>query len=486
MSRGGSTCIYGNGSFPRPSTQPPHTRSSVHTSSYDHKCPLFISRKCPLALLIRSFLFRHPDSPRPTQRMTSSLDTEDVSGFIIDAYNVTVLHIAAAFLVDASPVGKASSSGVWNINLDKPHSSWAKLLDDIDVFIFNAGHWFVNAPDSLRQFYIGGVKQSGLTGFAAMKIALTTVRNTIVKSNFRGTPVLLTFSPFHYSDSFDTGKDCAGWWRPMTQEEFQVALEKSEAAEAVKEQLAVFTNSGGSGVTADSKSSSSSKDSSSSSSSKDKKTSSSSKSDSSSSSSSKDSSSSSSSKSSDSSSKTSGSGSDSKKVVQSSDSKSSSSKSSGSKSSDYGSKSSSSSKSGSNSDSKKSAQSSDSSKSSDSKSSSSTSKSGSGSDSKKSSSQSSSSSDSKSSSDSSKSKSSSKSTAMEKKPGAVAQSFGTSYTQFGNVKFSILDITLLSLIRPDAHIQTFGGEGSKVDCSHWCTPGLPDTWSDILYSMLMN
>ncbi|CAI5497200.1 unnamed protein product [Closterium sp. Naga37s-1] len=185
-----------------------------------------------------------------TSRMTSSLDTEDVSGFIIDAYNVTVLHIAAAFLVDASPVGKASSSGVWNINLDKPHSSWAKLLDDIDVFIFNAGHWFVNAPDSLRQYYIGGVKQSGLTGFAAMKIALTTVRNTIVKSNFRGTPVLLTFSPFHYSDSFDTGKDCAGWWRPMTQEEFQVALEKSEAAEAVKEQLAVFTNSGGSGVTA--------------------------------------------------------------------------------------------------------------------------------------------------------------------------------------------------------------------------------------------
>ncbi|CAH8392189.1 unnamed protein product [Eruca vesicaria subsp. sativa] len=47
----------------------------------------------------------------------------------------------------------------------------------------------------------------------------------------------------------------------------------------------------------------------------------------------------------------------------------------------------------------------------------------------------------------------------------------------------LLDITTLSQLRKDAHPSTYGGNG-KTDCSHWCLPGLPDTWNQLLYAAL--
>ncbi|KAF6176101.1 hypothetical protein GIB67_000195 [Kingdonia uniflora] len=49
----------------------------------------------------------------------------------------------------------------------------------------------------------------------------------------------------------------------------------------------------------------------------------------------------------------------------------------------------------------------------------------------------------------------------------------------------LLDITLLSQLRKDAHPETYGGGHSGVDCSHWCLPGLPDVWNQLLYSALI-
>ncbi|KAF3543574.1 hypothetical protein DY000_02001796 [Brassica cretica] len=47
----------------------------------------------------------------------------------------------------------------------------------------------------------------------------------------------------------------------------------------------------------------------------------------------------------------------------------------------------------------------------------------------------------------------------------------------------LLDITTLSQLRKDAHPSTYGGDGG-TDCSHWCLPGLPDTWNQLLYTAL--
>ncbi|XP_015572619.2 protein trichome birefringence-like 41 isoform X2 [Ricinus communis] len=52
------------------------------------------------------------------------------------------------------------------------------------------------------------------------------------------------------------------------------------------------------------------------------------------------------------------------------------------------------------------------------------------------------------------------------------------------VKF--LDITLLSLLRKDGHPSIYGlGRPTRMDCSHWCLTGVPDTWNEILYNMIL-
>ncbi|CAL9128270.1 unnamed protein product [Musa textilis] len=49
----------------------------------------------------------------------------------------------------------------------------------------------------------------------------------------------------------------------------------------------------------------------------------------------------------------------------------------------------------------------------------------------------------------------------------------------------LLDITLLSQLRRDAHPSAYSGDHPGMDCSHWCLAGLPDTWNQILYAALL-
>ncbi|GJX34700.1 protein PMR5 [Tanacetum coccineum] len=58
----------------------------------------------------------------------------------------------------------------------------------------------------------------------------------------------------------------------------------------------------------------------------------------------------------------------------------------------------------------------------------------------------------------------------------------------------ILDITTLSAMRKDAHPSIYSGDLSPgqranpdhvADCSHWCLPGLPDTWNQLFYTALL-
>lgn len=51
---------------------------------------------------------------------------------------------------------------------------------------------------------------------------------------------------------------------------------------------------------------------------------------------------------------------------------------------------------------------------------------------------------------------------------------------------TFLDVTRLSQDRKDAHPSAYSGEHSGNDCSHWCLPGLPDTWNQVLYAELFS
>mmetsp|Transcript_86122 Transcript_86122/g.263597 ORF Transcript_86122/g.263597 Transcript_86122/m.263597 type:complete len:480 (-) Transcript_86122:9-1448(-) len=51
----------------------------------------------------------------------------------------------------------------------------------------------------------------------------------------------------------------------------------------------------------------------------------------------------------------------------------------------------------------------------------------------------------------------------------------------GQSNFLINNITWLSLLRPGSHVANYSGKaGVKWDCSHFCHPGVPDTWNDMM------
>lgn len=66
------------------------------------------------------------------------------------------------------------------------------------------------------------------------------------------------------------------------------------------------------------------------------------------------------------------------------------------------------------------------------------------------------------------------------------------------VDVRFLNITQLSEYRKDGHTSVFGERRGKLltkeersepkiyaDCIHWCLPGVPDTWNELLYAILL-
>jgi hypothetical protein len=53
-----------------------------------------------------------------------------------------------------------------------------------------------------------------------------------------------------------------------------------------------------------------------------------------------------------------------------------------------------------------------------------------------------------------------------------------------------LNITHMTELRPDGHPSRHREPGTPPDapedCSHWCLPGLPDAWNEVLYAHLVS
>lgn len=77
---------------------------------------------------------------------------------------------------------------------------------------------------------------------------------------------------------------------------------------------------------------------------------------------------------------------------------------------------------------------------------------------------------------------------------------GTIKNVLGKLKINVrlLNITQLSEFRKDGHTSVYGERKGKLltreqrsdpktyaDCIHWCLPGVPDTWNEILYGHLL-
>ncbi|KAF4370455.1 hypothetical protein F8388_016192 [Cannabis sativa] len=51
---------------------------------------------------------------------------------------------------------------------------------------------------------------------------------------------------------------------------------------------------------------------------------------------------------------------------------------------------------------------------------------------------------------------------------------------------TVLHVTSMSSFRSDAHVGQWSDNPSVPDCSHWCLPGVPDVWNEILLSYLLD
>jgi hypothetical protein len=53
-----------------------------------------------------------------------------------------------------------------------------------------------------------------------------------------------------------------------------------------------------------------------------------------------------------------------------------------------------------------------------------------------------------------------------------------------------LNITHMTELRPDGHPSRYREPGTALDapedCSHWCLPGVPDIWNEVLYAHLLS
>lgn len=71
----------------------------------------------------------------------------------------------------------------------------------------------------------------------------------------------------------------------------------------------------------------------------------------------------------------------------------------------------------------------------------------------------------------------------------VSQDESSDESAAGAVKgtgVKILDITALSQLRDEAHISKYSitAKVGVQDCLHWCLPGVPDTWNEILFAQI--
>ncbi|WVZ88293.1 hypothetical protein U9M48_034829 [Paspalum notatum var. saurae] len=59
-----------------------------------------------------------------------------------------------------------------------------------------------------------------------------------------------------------------------------------------------------------------------------------------------------------------------------------------------------------------------------------------------------------------------------------------------SVGFDLLNVTRMTAQRKDGHLSLYLSPSGPVplhrqDCSHWCLPGVPDAWNELLYALMM-
>lgn len=71
--------------------------------------------------------------------------------------------------------------------------------------------------------------------------------------------------------------------------------------------------------------------------------------------------------------------------------------------------------------------------------------------------------------------------------------FSQVFTNVSDLRsMDVLNITLMTSMRKDGHSSLYylpkplgPAPFHRQDCSHWCLPGIPDTWNELLYALVL-
>ncbi|CAN1807532.1 Protein trichome birefringence-like 10 [Linum perenne] len=73
----------------------------------------------------------------------------------------------------------------------------------------------------------------------------------------------------------------------------------------------------------------------------------------------------------------------------------------------------------------------------------------------------------------------------------IAANVLSNFTKQDRRSFEFLNITGLTARRKDGHISLYyanshgAGPTPTQDCSHWCLPGVPDSWNELIYALFL-
>ncbi|KAL3636325.1 hypothetical protein CASFOL_020872 [Castilleja foliolosa] len=152
---------------------------------------------------------------KPNLYYTNGDDNKFRKWYIDDPYNVNVSIYWSPFLV--SGVEKTNEQNFNRLYLDLVDEKWAKDLENIDMLVLSAGHWYLHP--AVYSYYsnetvLGCHLQENCTEIGFYDVfgkALKTVFESVIerKTNEMVSVFLTTFSPHHFEGEWDKFGACS-------------------------------------------------------------------------------------------------------------------------------------------------------------------------------------------------------------------------------------------------------------------------------------
>lgn len=146
-------------------------------------------------------------------------------------HNFTIGNVWSPYFVRASDADRNGHSynSIMKMYLDKVDESWASQVENFDIVIISAGHWFFRPLLYYENDQLVGCNRCGMENvtdlthnYGYRKAFRTAFRTLINLKKYKGDTFFRTFSPSHFENGdWNKGGNCART-RPFSKEEVKL------------------------------------------------------------------------------------------------------------------------------------------------------------------------------------------------------------------------------------------------------------------------